>query len=60
MYVEGCLSVYMLCLCVQVDSSDQTWVLFLGFVFVVILKQDISLSFANEACLAGKQDQRDA
>ena len=30
------------------------------FVFVLILKQDISLSFANEACLAGKQDRRDA
>lgn len=59
LYVEGCLSVYMFYLCVQVDSSDQTWVLFLGFVFVLILKQDISLSFANEACLASKQDRQD-
>lgn len=54
-----CLSVCVHVLCVQVDSSDQTWVLFLGFVFVLKLKQDISLCFANEAGLAGKQDQWD-
>lgn len=37
-YVEGYLSVHMFYLCVQVDSSDQTLVLLLRFVFVLILK----------------------